>query len=118
MAYGKTFLKEMKDILLEQRKEIVSSTYQPRDIDTDGDETDSIQANMLIELGNQLNTRNSSKLIRINGALQRIEDKSYGLCEECEEQIPEKRLLANPYFLTCVVCAEARELEEKQRRRS
>jgi DnaK suppressor protein len=118
MAYGKTFLKKMRETLLSQKKEIVSAVYQPRDVDTDGDETDSIQANMLIELGNQLNTRNSFKLTRINSALQRIEDKTYGICEECGEQIPEKRLLANPYFMTCVICAEEREAEEKQRKRS
>lgn len=116
MTYGKVFLKKMKEILLAQKKEITLSNYQPRDIDTDGDETDSIQANMIIELGNQLNTRNSSKLLKINGALKRIDDQTYGICEECEEQIPEKRLLANPYFLSCVMCAEEREAEAKRRR--
>lgn len=118
MAYSKKFFTKMKESLLLQKKEIASAVYQPRDIDTDGDETDSIQANMLIELGNQLNTRNSAKISQINGALQRIEDQTYGLCEECGEQIPEKRLLANPHFLTCVSCAEEREAEEKQRKRS
>lgn len=117
MSYSKSFLKKMKETLLSQKKEIVSLTNQPRDVDSEGDETDSIQANLLIELGTQLNNRNAAKMSQINGALQRIDDQVYGLCEECGEQIPEKRLQANPYFLTCVMCAEEREAEEKQRKR-
>lgn len=117
MVYNKSFLKKMKETLLFQKKEIASSVNFNRDIDTEGDETDNIQANLLIELGNQLNTRNSAKITQINSALQRIDDQVYGVCEECSEQIPEKRLQINPYFMTCVVCAEEREAEEKQRKR-
>lgn len=118
MKISKTFLKKITDKLLQQKQELSAVGYSPSDVDTDGDETDSIQGNMLIELNNQLTTRNAAKLAQINSALKRLEDNVYGICEECEEQIPEKRLLVNPYFLTCVACAEAREAEEKQRRRS
>lgn len=90
---------------------------QPVDIDTSGDETDEIQGNMLLELVNQLSSRDNFKITRINDALQKIENNTYGLCEDCGENIPEKRLLANPHFLTCIFCAEDRELEDKQRKR-
>jgi DnaK suppressor protein len=72
---------------------------------------------MLIELNNQMNSRNSIKLAQIESAIKRIDDKTYGLCEDCGESIPEKRLLLNPYFQTCISCAEEREAEEKQRKR-
>lgn len=115
---NKTFLKKTKEKLLSQRDELLGKSVQKHhDIDTDGDETDEIQANILIELHNQLHTRNNSKLSQIESALQRIEDKSYGICQDCAEPIPEKRLLANPYFLTCISCAEEREAEDKQRKR-
>ena len=115
---NKTFLKKMKDLLLEQKRELLKQAAgQQVDVDTEGDETDEIQGNMLIELTNQLNSRNLEKLNQIDSALRRIEDKSYGLCQDCEDPIPEKRLLSNPYFQTCVSCAEEREAEEKQRKR-
>ena len=107
----------MKNLLLEQRRDILKQADQEVAVDTEGDETDEIQGNMLIELNNQLNTRNSVRLSQIELALKRIEDKTYGLCQDCDDPIPEKRLLSNPYFQTCVSCAEEREAEEKQRKR-
>jgi len=38
-------------------------------------------------------------------ALERIEDNTYGLCEECEAKIPKLRLNALPYTPLCVKCA-------------
>ena len=109
----------MKNSLLAQKQDLLKQTVQQEvDVDTEGDETDEIQGNMLIEMTNQLNSRNSVKLSQIEAALKRIEENSYGLCLDCGESIPEKRLLNNPYFQTCVSCAEEREIEEKQRKRS
>ena len=44
-------------------------------------------------------------LVMIEGALERIEDGSYGVCEECEIAIPKMRLNAIPYTPYCVKCA-------------
>ena len=38
-------------------------------------------------------------------ALERIEDGTYGQCEECEVKIPKLRLNALPYASLCVKCA-------------
>jgi DnaK suppressor protein len=114
---NKTFLFKVKELLLAEKQEILRQVNQDIDVDTEGDETDIIQANILIELTNQLNTRNSAKLAQIEAALKRIDDKTYGLCQDCEEPIPEKRLLHNPHFQTCVACAEEREAEAKQRKK-
>jgi len=48
-------------------------------------------------------------LDQIEAALQRIEDGSYGQCEECGEQIPKSRLEAIPYTAQCVRCASQQE---------
>lgn len=115
---NKVFLTKMKELLLEQKKEILAqSQRQERDIDMDGDETDVIQGVMLAEMSNRLGTRIITKLKQIDDALLRIEKQTYGLCQECDEPIAEKRLLHNPHFLICISCAEDRENEEKQRRR-
>lgn len=111
-------MRKIKEQLLIQKKELANKTIRSNGmdiVDVDGDETDEIQGNMLIELNNQLYTRNSSKLAQIDGALQRIEERTYGLCEDCGEDILEKRLLINPHFLTCISCAEERETETKKR---
>jgi DnaK suppressor protein len=114
---NKTFLSKVKELLLAEKRDVLKQVAREVDVDTDGDETDEIQGNLLIELTNQLNSRNAIKLAQIEAALKRIDDKSYGKCLDCEEDIPEKRLLNNPHFQTCVSCAEEREAEEKQRKR-
>lgn len=112
---SKTFLKKIKEKLLQEKQEIEGRAKHRPDIDTDGDETDEIQGNMLIEMQNHLNTRDKTKLSQINEALNKIEESKYGACNDCEEDISEKRLLANPYFTLCVSCAEERELERKRK---
>lgn len=107
-------LKLMKEKLIAEKAAILQQAIQEVDVDMDGDETDEIQGKLLLQLTNQLNTRNILKLSQIETALQRIEDNTYGLCIDCEEVIADKRLLSNPYFQTCIDCAEEREAEEKQ----
>jgi DnaK suppressor protein len=48
-------------------------------------------------------------LDQIDGALKRIDDGSYGRCEECGGNIPKSRLDAIPYAPQCVRCASQRE---------
>lgn len=113
----KLFLKQTKEKLIRDREEIMSRAQHRHDIDTDGDETDEIQGNVIIEMQNQLHTRDRQKLSQIIDALQKIEENEYGLCEDCGDEISEKRLIINPHFLTCIMCAETREAEEKQKKR-
>jgi RNA polymerase-binding transcription factor DksA len=41
----------------------------------------------------------------ITAALERIEQRGFGRCEECQETIPQTRLDALPYTRHCVECA-------------
>jgi RNA polymerase-binding protein DksA len=47
----------------------------------------------------------------IDAALDRIEDKTFGVCERCSKPISEKRLLAIPYARLCIKCKEKEETE-------
>jgi DnaK suppressor protein len=119
---SREFIQQMQSNLIAQRKEILDKYFSSEntnidEVDADGDETDEVQANMLIGLTNQLHSRNSNKLMQINGALSRINDSTYGICEDCGEFIVEKRLLVNPYSMTCISCAEEREMYLKHRKR-
>ena len=48
-------------------------------------------------------------LDQVEAAIYRIEDGSYGRCDECGEQIPKSRLDAIPYAADCVRCASQQE---------
>jgi DnaK suppressor protein len=43
----------------------------------------------------------------INLALDRIEQRTFGRCEKCRQDIPKERLQALPYARWCVECAQA-----------
>ncbi len=43
----------------------------------------------------------------IDEALERIENKVYGICEECSSHIAENRLKVIPYARLCVKCQES-----------
>ena len=50
-----------------------------------------------------------STLESIESALERIEERTYGLCEECGKSIKKTRLKAIPYTSFCINCASQRE---------
>ncbi len=65
--------------------------------------------------------RSSAKrqlLNRINVALRRIDDGSFGMCSECGETINRKRLDAMPWTSYCLRCQEETERQEMERRRA
>jgi DnaK suppressor protein len=51
--------------------------------------------------------RDSKQLQNARAALRRIHDGVFGICEECDEEISPKRLMAIPWASRCVVCQEA-----------
>ena len=44
------------------------------------------------------------ELKQIDDALERITDKTFGICEECRKPIPETRLRVIPYARQCIKC--------------
>ncbi len=50
--------------------------------------------------------RNAEDLLhKVERALERVEEGTYGICESCGESIPVARLEVLPYATTCVSCA-------------
>ena len=68
------------------------------------------------EFGLELRTRDRErKLLRkIDSALARIDERSYGFCDETGEEIGLKRLEARPVATLCLEAQERRELAERQ----
>ncbi|MBI4527133.1 MAG: TraR/DksA C4-type zinc finger protein [Deltaproteobacteria bacterium] len=69
------------------------------------------------EINFLLNARERDKLTAIEEALQRIKDKTYGMCEgggeNCEGEIRLGRLKVLPFTRLCVKCQEDMERESK-----
>ena len=55
-------------------------------------------------------------LHKIEEALARLEDSTYGYCFECGDEISERRLRALPFAVRCKDCEEAREVAEQRQR--
>ena len=54
----------------------------------------------------RLNHLEYQKLRQVKAALQRIEDGDYGVCSNCGESIPPRRLQILPWAKYCVPCQE------------
>lgn len=52
---------------------------------------------------------------KIKTALKKLEDGTFGICEECGTSIPEKRLRARPIAVLCIECKEKQENDERMR---
>lgn len=52
---------------------------------------------------------------KIEKALERIDNGTFGICEECGDEISEGRLKARPVTTLCIKCKEEQEKQEKAR---
>jgi DnaK suppressor protein len=84
------------------------------------DEDEQALTEMLQILTSSKNRRQSEEIGRIDRALRQLADapESYGRCEECEEEIAERRLLLMPYATLCTDCQAARDPRRGVGRRS
>lgn len=117
---------ELRRILEERRREILSAVQEKiRDVRSEGTgtnvqgvldaaETSGVDIQEDIEFA--LIQMKAETLNKIEEALKRHEDGSYGYCFECGEEISERRLRALPFAVRCKDCEEAREIAEQRER--
>ncbi|MBU6300592.1 MAG: TraR/DksA family transcriptional regulator [Verrucomicrobia bacterium] len=60
-------------------------------------------------LDHRLTLDNAHLIGKIDLALRRLEEGTYGSCEICGAEIPPDRLLAKPSVSTCLSCQETKE---------
>ena len=115
----KTELKRFKTLLVEKRDEIVKKAKQTleEDMTLDAndlpDEMDLASSEYLQSFTFRLRGREKIFLDKIEKALRKIEDGTFGTCEECGEEISVKRLEARPETTLCIRCKEDQERLEK-----
>ena len=78
-----------------------------------GDVCDIASSDRERELTLRLSERGREKLREIEEALERIEEGSFGTCEQCEAKIPKGRLKVMPFSTTCVACKSKLEKQRK-----
>ncbi len=99
-----------QEILREAKAEvdhILSEEDKYNGVSDDGDLADvafrdAMQASKL--------TRHQSQLRDIEEALRKIDEDTYGVCDECGSEIPVGRLNVMPFALRCVDCQERYEM--------
>ncbi|HXN07469.1 MAG TPA: TraR/DksA C4-type zinc finger protein [Nitrospiria bacterium] len=64
----------------------------------------------------RIKEREQKLLKKIDEALERIAAGTFGICENCGNEISSKRLLARPVTTLCIECKTRQEQEEKIRK--
>ena len=115
---------ELKGILEERRREIMSEVQgRMRDVRAEGsgvqgvlDAAETSELDIQDEIEFALIQMKAETLNKIDEALRRLEEGTYGYCFECGEEISEKRLRALPFAVRCKDCEEAREVKQNRDR--
>lgn len=115
---------ELRRLLEDRRRELVNDVQDrmhdvrrdaanDRGVLDDG-ETSDVDVQEEIELA--LLQLKSETLHKVNEALRRLDQGTYGNCFECGDEISHARLRALPFALRCRDCEEARETTEERAR--
>ncbi|MFH1026538.1 MAG: TraR/DksA family transcriptional regulator [Pseudomonadota bacterium] len=105
------------DTLREISKSVRNGTEAVAAIEPGGDIYDQASSERDRELGLLLGDREREKVHNIDEALLRIDEGDYGICEECDEEIPLGRLKAMPFTRHCVKCKSDLEKMQAQTKR-
>jgi DnaK suppressor protein len=95
--------------VLEARQSELARVLRNREgiaIEKSPDALDEVQHAAERELAIRNLDRESHLLRNVRGALQRMDDGSYGTCLHCDEEISPKRLEAVPWAAYCIRCQE------------
>lgn len=85
-------------------------------VEKSADALDEVQLAAERELAISNLDRESSLLRNAQSALRRIEDGSFGICIQCEEEISPKRLAAIPWAALCIGCQEQADRKRDDRK--
>ncbi|MEK6626486.1 MAG: TraR/DksA family transcriptional regulator [Bdellovibrionota bacterium] len=114
------FIVQQKNKLLEMRSEVMNKihaqdkediTVPPEEMIEEGDIA---QTFLNQELSFELRERELRRLREIDMALAKIDDGTYGICEETEEPIGRKRLEKMPWTRLSIQAAEQEERDGRQ----
>lgn len=113
------FTQKMKKVMLEERQRLLNNSTSSRKSEFAiasedlADEADLTSVELSQGVVFTLREKEQRTLSEIDAALQRMEEGTYGLCEDCEEPIAVKRLELNPTARFCIKHQEDLERRKK-----
>lgn len=113
-------LEKFRKLLTEERIRIVQNAIRIADrnvtIDSDDvpDIVDLATSDLSLNLNVEIRERERHLLGKIDTALAKIDDGSFGICEDCGEPIALGRVYARPVTTLCIKCKEEEEELEKR----
>ena len=116
------FLKQAAEMLEDMKRQAMKEMHDHVKVETEGSKDEGRDTYDLAsderdrEINFILNDREREKLLAIDEALQRIKEKTYGICESCEGEIQLGRLKILPFTRLCVRCQEENEKESKRQK--
>lgn len=105
-------LQEKRDMVMERARKTLTEDMS-LDQDDLPDEMDLASSEYYQSFEFRLRGREKSHLAKLNLALRKIDNGTFGICEVCEEPIGKKRLEARPETGLCIQCKENQERDEK-----
>ncbi|MBF0280667.1 MAG: RNA polymerase-binding protein DksA [SAR324 cluster bacterium] len=111
LEYFKDKLLEMKTSLQEESSSTMEEMKNESSLFPDPNDRASLENDRGIVL--RIRDRERKLLTKVEEALARIDDGTFGLCERCEEEIGRARLDIRPVTTFCINCKEEMEASEK-----
>jgi DnaK suppressor protein len=110
----KATIEKFKNLFLEilSEEEVFEGKLSPTS--SEGDEVDIVSTEKANQMDFRLKSRNAIYLNKVRKSLQKIEEGSFGECEDCGSSISYNRLLARPTADLCIHCKEVEEKQENQ----
>lgn len=103
-------LQKKQEILTDAGKTMSEMTDQTTNVPDPNDRA-TLESGRSFEL--RIRDRERKLVSKIDEAIARIEDGTYGICEDCGEEIGMKRLEARPVTTLCIDCKTLQETREK-----
>ena len=113
LIYFKDLLQKQKLDILKKAEEALSEDLISQS-DQVPDEMDQASSEYEKFITVRMRGRERVLLNKIEYSLKKMDNKEYGICEECEEDIPLNRMKARPVANLCIKCKEEQERKEKQ----
>lgn len=110
-AFRKLLTQKINELLSEAGKTVSEMTNNGKENFPDPNDRASLESDRNFEL--RIRDRERKLIVKMQEAIKRIDDGTYGVCESCGEPISEKRLLARPVTTECIDCKTKQEKMEK-----
>ena len=127
MSLSKDQVKQLRQLLITERAKLAEeiksiareAATSPRDASGDLSAYTVHMADMAAdtfdrELSMNIASSEQEILYQIDDALKRLDDGSYGVCQQCNQPIAMSRLKAVPYASLCIACQRSKEQKNKR----